>query len=361
MANPLTPDQLVNVLRAEGLRVVTVDEWRTHNRNHKGAWGPINGVMIHHTGGGPDGAVAYCYDGSAVLPGPLCHGVITKDGTVYIISAGRANHAGGGDPNVLQAVIDERYNDSPPQTHKHDGSAGAADGNARFYGFECVNMGDGKDPWPGVQVDAIVRAGAAIARAYGWSAKSVIAHREWSDWKPDPAGPGMPSMPVVRAKIAERLAHPPGWNPSDEQGPEDMAEPNLSVLVRDGVTNLTPNAHLPIYWSGEWIDDGNEHGDGGKSVLNGGKYSASLGLTITGLGDGEVLTVYAAGTNPTTGVVTPMRAHQIFGRGTPAQEQKQVVHFTGRVSDFLSFQVHTTGTDVACTEMQLCMLSWPDA
>ena len=89
MATPLTPDQFVNALRAEGLRVVTVGEWRTHNRNHKGPWGPVHGVLMHHTAGGSSGAVDYCYDGSSDLPGPLCQGVITKDGTVHVISAGR--------------------------------------------------------------------------------------------------------------------------------------------------------------------------------------------------------------------------------------------------------------------------------
>ena len=37
----------------------------------------------------------------------------------------------------------------------HGGSAGAVDGKARFYGFECVNRGDGKDPWPAAQLDAM--------------------------------------------------------------------------------------------------------------------------------------------------------------------------------------------------------------
>ena len=31
------------------MTVVEVGDWRTHNRNHKGPWGPVHGVMIHHT------------------------------------------------------------------------------------------------------------------------------------------------------------------------------------------------------------------------------------------------------------------------------------------------------------------------
>ncbi|MEV7441032.1 peptidoglycan-binding protein [Streptomyces sp. NPDC091204] len=205
MAQPLSPDRLVEALRAEGVRVVEYGSWRTHNRNHRGPFGPINGVMVHHTvSSGTDASVRLCADGYAELPGPLCHGVIAKDGTVYLISAGRANHAGGGDPGVLDAVIAEG---ELPATNKHEGSPGAVDGNARFYGFECVNLGNGADPWPEAQLDAIERASAAICRAYGWSAASVIGHKEWSDWKSDPRGF---SMTTMRERIDRRLGTNPG-------------------------------------------------------------------------------------------------------------------------------------------------------
>ncbi|MFD9674990.1 N-acetylmuramoyl-L-alanine amidase, partial [Streptomyces sp. NPDC059981] len=49
MSAPMSADRFLAALRAEGLTVVEVGNWRTHNRNHKGPWGPVNGVMIHHT------------------------------------------------------------------------------------------------------------------------------------------------------------------------------------------------------------------------------------------------------------------------------------------------------------------------
>jgi hypothetical protein len=62
MANPLIADQLVDALRGEGLRVVEHRSWRTHNRNHQGPWGPVNGVMIHHTvSSGTQASVDLCY------------------------------------------------------------------------------------------------------------------------------------------------------------------------------------------------------------------------------------------------------------------------------------------------------------
>ncbi|PSJ29836.1 N-acetylmuramoyl-L-alanine amidase [Streptosporangium nondiastaticum] len=201
MAAPLSPDALLDALRAEGVNVIPYGDWRTHDRGNRGAgWGPINGVIIHHTASsGTESSVELCVDGYAELPGPLCHGVIAKNGDVYLISAGRANHAGSGDADVLAAVVDERPTPDPSDSN--------ADGNARFYGFECVNLGNGNDPWPEAQLDAIERASAAICRAYGWAAASVIGHKEWTDQKIDPRGF---SMQTMRERIDRRLGHAPG-------------------------------------------------------------------------------------------------------------------------------------------------------
>ncbi|NML50336.1 N-acetylmuramoyl-L-alanine amidase [Streptomyces sp. R302] len=212
MATPLSADRLLAALRAEGVTVVEHPGWRGHHRNRVGAWGPVNGVMIHHTvSSGTASSVALCFDGYAGLPGPLCHGVIAKDGTVHLVSDGRANHAGGGDPSVLRAVVTEAYGDRPPAPREHQGSAGAVDGNSRFYGFECVNLGNGTDPWPAAQLDAIERVSAALCRAHGWGAKSVIGHLEWSDWKSDPKGF---AMPVMRDRVQKRLGAAPASRPT---------------------------------------------------------------------------------------------------------------------------------------------------
>lgn len=210
MATPLSAAAFISALRAEGLTVVEVGSWRTHNRNEKGAWGPTNGVLVHHTvTSGTSKTVQICKDGYSGLPGPLCHGVVGKDGVVYLVGYGRANHAGGGDPNVLSQVIAENYGTTPSKPKK--GNSDGVDGNSRFYGFECENLGDGKDPWPAKQVEAIVRASAAVCRAHKWGAKSVIGHLEWSDDKVDPRGFTMAS---IRTRVAERLKHAANWNPS---------------------------------------------------------------------------------------------------------------------------------------------------
>lgn len=201
MATPLTAARFLAALKAEGVTVVEEGDWEHHNREGHGAWGPVNGVMIHHTvTKGTAATVRIVRDGYADLPGPLCHGMIAKDGRVHLIGWGRANHAGLGDPDVLAAVIAER---KPPADDE-----ASVDGNARFYGFECENLGDGKDPWPKEQIEAIERVAAALCRAHGWGARSVIRHLDWQPGKIDPRGPGM-DWDEVLAAVAKRLGSKP--------------------------------------------------------------------------------------------------------------------------------------------------------
>ncbi|WP_086859922.1 N-acetylmuramoyl-L-alanine amidase [Streptomyces milbemycinicus] len=195
MAIPMTAAQFADALRAEGLTVVEVGNWEIHNRNSKGPWGPVHGVVIHHTvTRGTATTVDIVRDGYSGLPGPLCHGMIAKDGSIYLVGYGRANHAGLGDDDVLRAVIAE-------QGLPVDNEANT-DGNRAFYGFECENLGDGEDPWPAAQLEAIERVSAAICRHHGWTARSVIGHLEWQPGKQDPRGFTMASM---RERIAKRL------------------------------------------------------------------------------------------------------------------------------------------------------------
>jgi hypothetical protein len=285
MATPLTADRMLKALRDEGVSVVEVRDWRTHNRNEVGAWGPVNGVMLHHTAPTSD-PVGLCYDGRSDLPGPLCLGVITKDGVVHLVGNGRANHAGGGDPDVLAAVIAENYGDTPPAPTEHEGSAGAVDGNARFYGFECHNDGDGKDPWPLEQQDAMVRASAAVCRAHGWSAKSTIGHLEWSDWKVDPRGPGI-SMSDLRIRVAERLEHPAGWSPTPEE--DDMPKRALYGTSDDYRRTIQPNNWTTLTFNRRYTDgDWQNLDQATSSILHGAcHYTASIGVRVGGLARGQ--------------------------------------------------------------------------
>ncbi|MFE9936308.1 LysM peptidoglycan-binding domain-containing protein [Streptomyces hirsutus] len=199
MAPPMPADEFLKALKAEGLTVVEVGNWRDHHRNSKGPFGPVHGVMIHHTvTRGSAHTVDICRRGYSGLPGPLCHGVITKDGRVHLVGYGRANHAGSGDDDVLRAVIGEKALPVDDESN--------SDGNRYFYGFECENLGDGEDPWPAAQLEAIEKAAAAVCRRHSWDERSVIGHLEWQPGKVDPRGFTMSSM---RARIHARLGGKP--------------------------------------------------------------------------------------------------------------------------------------------------------
>ena len=214
MATPLSADRFLSVLKGAGLGVVEHGKWRTHNRNRHGNWGPANGVMIHHTGpySSEKDMVQLCRTGYQDLPGPLCHGVIDRSGTVHLVGYGRCNHAGMGIGDVLLAVVAEKM--TLPRGNEAD-----TDGNRHFYGFECI--GTGGKPWPAAQLDAMARAAAAICRAHGWNEHSVIGHKEWQPGKPDPGGIDMDNF---RARVARHLKG--GGKPKPSPKPKPKPKPN---------------------------------------------------------------------------------------------------------------------------------------
>lgn len=369
MAEPLTADQLVRALRAEGVTVIETAGWRTNNRNHKGAWGPIYGNMLHHTVTPKTmSAVSMCFNGTGDLPGPLCHGVIRRDGTVHLVGNGRANHAGGGDPNVLQAVKDERYTQRPPDPHQHQGSAGAVDGNAHFYGWECENQGDGKDPWPAVQVEAMVRVSAALMRAHQWSEKSTIGHREWSDWKNDPNGPdNVVSMPGLRTRIAARLAHAANWNPTAPTpaptSPKEttVTTPAVTHLTRPEDVTLISGSPYQIAFTGEYADEPNDHGTGGYTFLQDSAYVGRVTLELLGLQAGEYVDVRVLET-PASGSPVIGDAAQVDGRGDGTQVVKRVIPIVGKpaAGNRVSIQVtNQANHDVTLAFARTMTISWP--
>lgn len=217
MATPLTSTTLLTALHQEGTTTQQHPNWRTHNRNHKGPWGPVHGVMLHHTAG--TNSLSACRHGLPDLPGPLCLGLVTKDGTVHLLGHGRTNHAGNGSAAALAAV---RAEQAPPVRPGPD----AVDGNARFYGFEIENLGNGRDPYPAAQLDAVERLAAALCRAHGWSEASVIGHREWTRRKIDPSF----SMAAMRARIGRRLGTRPPGRP-EEPGSAHAPFPGAAFFV----------------------------------------------------------------------------------------------------------------------------------
>jgi peptidoglycan hydrolase-like protein with peptidoglycan-binding domain len=148
---------LPGVLKAAGLKVALVDGWETRGR---GEMGKVLGVLCHHTAGPKNGnmpSLGTIVKGRPDLPGPLAQLGLGRDGTFYIIAAGKCNHAGKGNWK------------------------GIVNGNTNLIGIEAENTGIANDtPWPAVQLDAYRRGVAAILKHIGRSAEFGAGHKEYA-------------------------------------------------------------------------------------------------------------------------------------------------------------------------------------
>lgn len=142
-------------LRAEGLKVVEIDGWRTRGAE---TFNP-RGSVDHHTAGARTGnapSLGICINGRGDLPGPLCNVLIGRDNTCYVIAAGRANHAGKG------------------------GWRGLA-GNSSVYGVERENVGTPAEPWRADQTTVAARVHAALIRGCNNPLPALVPqHKEWA-------------------------------------------------------------------------------------------------------------------------------------------------------------------------------------
>ena len=147
---------LPEVLEGAGLKVAETPGWRSRGRAEMGV---VRGVMCHHTAtasGGNMPTLNLLIVGRPDLPGPLAHLGLGRDGTFYVIAAGRANHAGAGDWR------------------------GVTTGNSSFIGIEAENSGRPGDPWPDKQQDAFHRGVAAILKKIGADASMCCGHKEYA-------------------------------------------------------------------------------------------------------------------------------------------------------------------------------------
>lgn len=148
---------LADTVRAAGLHVVEVAGWQT--RGH-GELDDVTGVVCHHTAGpsaaakpGDMPSLNTLVKGRTGLSGPICNLGLGRSGTVYVIAAGLAWHAG--------AVRVAR----PPY------------GNSHMIGIEAENDGVG-EPWPAAQMHAYARLCAALAVRYRFGLGRVLGHKE---------------------------------------------------------------------------------------------------------------------------------------------------------------------------------------
>lgn len=185
------PANLPALLRKHGLTVVEVPGWKTRGRPAStGGFAPV-GVLCHHTASSANGqaAIPLLVNGRSDLPGPLCHLSLDRQGVVYIVAAGRANHAGEA---------------------RKSGTVASGDGNTLYIGIEAQNEGTGEH-WPKAQYDAYVLLCAVLSvEVTHNSAQTVRGHKETSvTGKIDPAGPtpyeATFDMDRFRARVATQM------------------------------------------------------------------------------------------------------------------------------------------------------------
>lgn len=238
MATPLTADRMLTALRAEGLTVHEHAGWKTHNRDGATGktFGPVIGVLIHHTGGLNDKEL--CYKGRSDLPGPLCHAWLGKTAGLWVIGNGRTNHAGSVDLDVLNAI----RNETSPLPRDDQANA---DGNDALYGLEIENRGDGKDPYPADQYRQAVMWAAAICRAHGWTEKSVAGHKEVQPGKIDPSF----DMDDFRTDVRIQLAKAVGTK-TQPVGTPAKPRVDLSQLIKAARTDPAAKQGHVTYMTG---------------------------------------------------------------------------------------------------------------
>jgi len=179
MAFSLTwlPDVLLNA----DLKVAEQPGWKT--RGH-GDVATIKGVICHHTAGAKSGnmpSLGVVTNGRPGLSGPLAQLCLGRDGTYFVVAAGRCFHAGRGDWQGINT------------------------GNSSFIGIEAENTGLGNDPWPEVQLDAYRRGVAAILKKIRANAIMCAGHKEYAlphGRKNDPTFEMVPFRQQVSAIMA---------------------------------------------------------------------------------------------------------------------------------------------------------------
>jgi N-acetylmuramoyl-L-alanine amidase len=202
-----------------GVKYKRVEGWADRGRPITAGYFDPNGSLTHHTGStssptNPNPSLSTLINGRSDLRGPLCQIATDYNGLIYIIAAGRANHAG-----AARAAMGNP----------------SGDGNAMYIGNEVMTNGTQK--MPQAQYDAVVLAAAAIADHFNQTSATKVGlhHTTSTTGKWDlGAGTGKSGVPYdvtkFRADVTARLkAGPP--KPPAPAPITTQKEPSM-VLVR---------------------------------------------------------------------------------------------------------------------------------
>lgn len=208
---------LATVLRNAGLTVVETAGWASRGYEDQDL-ADVRGVLWHHTATNRTAfdtqnapTLAMCVNGRPDLAGPLCHIVLGRDGTVYLVAAGLANHAGRGSAAGIPTDA----------------------GNYYLIGIEMESSGIAPFDWTEDQVRVAPYLGAALENEYltdqPAELRVQLGHLEYSsEGKIDPAGwPG--GLDGLRAAINAILTGTtPTLNPASAPAPAPAPIINLA-------------------------------------------------------------------------------------------------------------------------------------
>lgn len=196
-------------LRAYGLKVVEVADWRTRGSS---TFTP-RGSVDHHTAAGLYGnapSLNVCINGRSDLPGPLCQVLIGRDNTCYVIAAGRANHAGRG-------------------------SYAGVTGNSNVYGVEHENTGTGTEPWRADQHETAAKVHAALL---DWKRDGFVCqHKEWAPTRKIDKW-GQSGSDLRRSVVKAWSDHDAASTPKEEEITMFKAGTNVEKVVRDSYQKI---------------------------------------------------------------------------------------------------------------------------
>jgi N-acetylmuramoyl-L-alanine amidase len=205
--------ELAEIARRTGYPVREVEGWRTRGR--PGGMIDVRTITCHHTanGGAPGNypSLTVVRDGRGDLPGPLAQLGLGVDGTIYVIAAGKSNHAG--------------VSKSPRFT------------NPYAIGIEAEARGTpgAVGDWPPRQMESYARLVRALIDHYRLPVTAVLGHKETAA----PAGrKSDPSFPMrdFRGDVKRvDLSQPPKelneMNDKDWERLEKLLDARVKAMV----------------------------------------------------------------------------------------------------------------------------------
>lgn len=195
---------LLDAARSTGYRVVEISGWQS--RGH-GGMRVVEGVVGHHTATsqsapGDYPSLGIVTNGRSDLAGPLANFGLGRDGTIYVIAAGLAYHAGA-----------SRW-------------AGFTDLNDEFLGIEAESAGTGV--WTDAQRDCYPKLVAALLRYMSRGVDRYAGHKDVCV----PVGRKIDPVGIDTQWLRDRAAHPTQTDWIDMATEKEFEDALVRALAR---------------------------------------------------------------------------------------------------------------------------------